>query len=334
MQLNFWCEFLAYEEIVKKEVLGMLKKYNVGIYLMVDKTKLKNLPKVLKIYEQEEIKIGLWPLLPKEDGYWPSERNVELVSLFLDEIFKHCRANNVRINEIILDLETPIYLMHGPPKGINREVLARGAERIKRNTNKVRFKKAKKQFKKIIDKIHHEGTKAKATVTDFILEDLGLITGNAVQDFQEAPVFGLGWDEIILGCYNSDLKHSLKIFSHSDLTYALYRLANKAQKKLGLKVSYSLGIIDPTGKSGVEPVASFKTIETLAPDIQVVLAAGIDRATIYNLEGLLKFPHPEQKLEKLLSLTPRIPQFSPGALLYLATRKISCWLLNLYQFLK
>lgn len=334
MQLNFWSEFLRYEEIIKKEVLEMLKKHKVGIYLMVDKMKLDRLSEVLKVCKQEGIRIGLWPLLPKEDGYWPSEQNAELVSLFLDEIFKHCQANNVRINEIVLDLEAPMYQIHTLPNKVNREFLIRGTERIKKNMDRLRFGKAEKQFQKVIDKIHLEKAKALVTITDFVLEDLGLITKNAAQDFLEAPVFNLDWDEIILGCYSSVIQSSLKIFSYSDLTYALYQLASKAKKKLGSKASYSLGLIDPTGKSGVDPVPSFKTIEKLYPDIQAILSSGMDKVTIYSLEGLLKFPHPEEELEKLLTLTPQTPKFSPGASLYLAGRKISCWLLNLYQFLK
>lgn len=334
MQLNFWCEALPYEEILKMEVLEMLKKHKVGIYLMVDKTKLDRLPEVLRIYEQEGIKIGLWPLLAREDGYWPSEQNVELVWSLLNEIFKHCRTNKVKINEVVLDLEAPMYQIHGLPDKINGEILTRGAERIKRNINKIRFEKARKQFQEIIDKIHQKRAKVLVTVTDFVLEDLELITKNAAQDFLEAPVFGLGWDEIILGCYNSVIQSSLKIFSYSDLTYALYCLAKKAKKKLGKNVSYSLGLIDSAGKSGVEPVSSFKTVDKLFPDIGAVLASGMDKITIYSLDGLLNFLQPEQELKKLLSQTPQTPQFSPGAPIYLATRKISQWLLHLYQSLK
>ncbi len=321
MQLTFCAEFLDYQELLRDEVIKLIKRYNLKICLAVGKKKLKKALPLLKRFQKEGIEFILWPVLAWEGDYWPSERNIEEFSLLLDGMLNALKKEKIRVKEIAVDLEPSrrqlVSIQRGNPAGWKYAYLL-AKTRVKENMNIGRYWQAIKKLNKLIERLHSCGIKVITSCSsDFVLEDLWLFGGNAVQDFQEAPLFKVNWDEINIQFYNSAIQGYLNILSQKTLTRTLYDLANWAKRKLKTDFSLALGTIDLEDKTSW---VNYKSAEEFLPDIQAALAAGVEEILIYSLDGLLRLKKPNEVLDKLFAQKPKIPPLTFGSIAYRITR--------------
>jgi hypothetical protein len=322
-EFTFYTEFLDYQRLAQPEVIELLKKYEIKLCIATDEEKLLQLIPLLKKYQRENIEFSIWPLLAKEDGYWPSERNVNKLDLLLDKIFKMAYENDIKIKEIVIDLEPPqLYNLSSSPMSASG-ILAWAKQVANQNLNRKKFKKSLIEYQKIIEKIHQHKARAVATTLNFVLEEVGNPQVNAFQDFLEAPVFGLNWDVIDFQYYTSKMVGFKILFwriSYRDLNRALYSLAKRAKAHLSCEISFSLGIFYPQSE-----------IKYLISDIEALLGAGIEKIAVYSLDGILQFDEPEKVLEKIFQAEPKIPPLRLGSSLFIVSRKLAWLLLRFKQ---
>ncbi len=322
MQLAFCAEYLDYQELLKDEVIELIKRYDLKIWLAVGKKKLKKALPLLERFQKEKIEFVFWPVLSLEGDYWPSERNIEEFSLLLDEMLTTFKKEKIRVKEIAVDLEPPrkqlLSSLKDTPPTSWKYVYLKTKARVKENMNIGRYWQAIRKFNELIEKLHSRKIKVTASCSsDLVLEDLWLLGGNAFQDFQEAPLFKVNWDEINIQFYNSATHGYLKILSQKAFTRTLYDLTNRIKRKLKTKISLGLGILEPEDNAAY---TSFKNPEEILPDIQTALAAGVEEILIYSLDGLLKFKRPNKVLDKLFTQKPKIPPLTFGSVAYRITR--------------
>ena len=75
-----WSEWTPYHDLSKK--MDILKTTNTRLHLAIKKDELneENFQKLivfLKKAEAEGVNYWLWPLLSKEEGYWPNQWNIK-----------------------------------------------------------------------------------------------------------------------------------------------------------------------------------------------------------------------------------------------------------------
>jgi len=323
MKIAFYAEFLKLEELQKKEVVDLLEKYQLKLYIATSQEMLSSLAPILKEYQNRGIEFSLWPVLSEEDGYWVQERNLRKFSQFLDRIFEWAKENRIEVKEILVDLEPKQLKELAKKKGTSGDFLRWARKTAKENIDKRRFEKSKEICREIIEKIHSHQARATVTLSNFALEEIGFSGSTAAQDFLEAPVFGLPWDRIDFQCYNSHILERSS-FSHQDLTRTLYSLTVRAKKYYPGDLSFSVGLLDPEGFSSQE----------LLIDIEAVLAGGVSKVNVYSLDGLLKFPEPEKEIQKIFQAKPKRPKLTLGAAWFIFWRKVGWFYLRGRQFLR
>lgn len=305
MKLRVWAEYFTPEEAIRKNVIELLKKYNVNLCIATPYGCLnKEWADFLRIYQDEGIEVTLWLLLSDELGYWPSERNVEDFSKYIESVFEFAKTYNVRIPCIAVDLETPIYQA-------NTILRANGLKKIpallrvyKENKNKKRFDYATKKYSELLDKIHQNNAKTIVAAMHWVMEDVA-VGGTKLQDIMETPITTVDWDVISLMIYNSMFVGYTKgLINFADAHYLLYNYSKEAKEKFGERASVSLGVTY-IGKLGDEPY--YEEPSFMTGDVQAVKSAGINDIAIYNLEGILKSEKPEEWFELVLNTEPKIP---------------------------
>jgi hypothetical protein len=317
MKLRVWAEYFTPLDAMKKEVRELLKKYNVNLCIATPYGCLnEEWANFLKTYQEEKIEVTLWLLLSDELGYWPSERNVDEFSEYIDSIFEFAKKYNIQIPCIAIDLETPIYQA-------NKILSEKGFKKIftllkiyRENKNRERFYYATKKYSEILEKIHRNNTTTIVAAIPWIIEDV-VAKNIKIQDILETPVTEVDWDVISFMIYNSMfVGYSKGFLSFEDARYLLYLYAKKAKENFKERAGISVGVTS-IGKLGNEPY--YETPGLLKPDIEVVKSAGIEDIAIYNLEGILKSKNPEEWFEIVINATPKIP---PSTLKIKILRKI------------
>jgi len=322
LEISFYAEFLPAQELLKKEVMELLDKYQIHLYIAISEEKMAALTPVLKEYQRRNIEYSLWPVMSKEDGYWVQERNLKKFSQFLDRIFEWAKENKIEIREVLIDFEPKQFFELVDVENFG-DFLFWARKTARENIGKSKFEQSKQVVRQeIIEKIRSRGIKVTATFSNFGLEEIkGFST--AAQDFLEAPVFGLPWDRIDFQCYNFPIL-ARSSFTHPDLARVLYSLTERARKYCHTEISFSVGLLSPQEFSSEEVIV----------DIGAVLAAGVYRVNIYSLDGLLEFTEPEKEIERILQARPEKPPLTIGATWLIFLRKMGWFYLRSLQFLK
>lgn len=309
MKLRVWAEYLPLDVAVREDVISLLKKYDVNLAIATPYGCLNNeWANFLKLYQDNGCEVALWLLLPDDLGYWPSERNADEFSKYLDEVFKFAKLHNLKIPWIAVDLEMPIYqgerVLRAKtlPKKIKELIKIR-----KENKDLKRFQIATRKYSEIQDKINNFGAKTLVAAHHFVLDDLA-VGGLRLQDIMETPVSVVKWDVVSFMIYNSmNVGYSKGLISFSDAQYILYRYAKDAKKYFGESASISLGVTY-VGKLGDEPY--YEEPHKMIPDIEATKAAKINDIAIYNLEGILRAKNPADWFEVVLNTPPKVPHMT------------------------
>jgi hypothetical protein len=288
MPLRVWSEFLGFDELRSPAVLGLLRRFQVNLCLQV--TAFEGLASVLRDYDDTSI----WLLLPKEQGYWPSERNAELFASRVDELLRWADREQVRMPWLAVDLERPLWQAklldgaHGAGKLLAQTRVAAA------NLNRRRFARAQAIYRNMAEGAHHSGLKLLCAAHEYILDDL-VAGASLMQDLHEAPVLAVPWDAISVMLYTS---------LGCDRRW-LYEVARDLRLRLADSVAGASIGLTGVGVLGSEP--HYVGPAELAPDVAALKAAGVDDLAIYNLEGILDSGNPEAWFEMVLNTPPAVP---------------------------
>ena len=109
MRIRSWAEFLPVEEAMADATVDLLRRFDVQLCLSVQHgANDSRLARLLKIYADAGLEVALWLLLPKAEGYWPSERNHAAFKAHLEAVFAWADRERVRVPWIAVDLELPL----------------------------------------------------------------------------------------------------------------------------------------------------------------------------------------------------------------------------------
>lgn len=290
---------------MEEEVINIFKEFDVCLNIAVPYGSLgENFSRLLRRYEEEDVEVCLWLLLPFELGYWPSEVNVQEFSSYIDEVFNWADEEDLFVPWIGVDLETPIYQLYDLWKKPFFEKFPAALRLGFSNLNEDRFDDAVVGFNSVLDKIHAYGAKTLTAVDPVVIND-GVMENNFIQDLMEVPIFDVEWDRVSFMIYTSMLSgYSRGLISRKDSTYLLYNYLTDAKEILSDRAAVSVGLTG-IGVIGNEP--HYSEPESLKPDIEAALAAGIKDLSIFSIEGILNKENPKTWFEMIKNSKPKKP---------------------------
>jgi hypothetical protein len=306
--LRFWEESLAPPDIVKK-ALPLLEEFSAGVAIAMYPVSLtrKNVNALRKLKEAG-IEITFWPLMEKEHGYFPSERNTTVYTSIVRQLLEWARKNDVVPDILAFDLEMPIQQMHKVLSAPNafaklRNVVASTRE----NLDRERYYRAKDKLAGLNAEIQDQGIRTLTAVLPWVSLEM---EGDAelLQDMSETPASGIGWDVISPMLYVSMLEGmSGGAITKRDANWLVYDNCRHLREKFGGRAGVSLGL---TGGGVLEDEPVLDEPADLTVGISAALAAGIRDISVYSLEGILRRKEPRLWLKAIRASQPAIPERS------------------------
>lgn len=234
------------------------------------------------------VRLFLWPLARKKDGYWLSERNVKLFQAGLEHFCDHAARRGVPLPGFIHDIELPWKQSMWFTEALKRPLtmpIALGRALIT-NRNPLRFRAASRSMTDMLDMLRPRTETSYTAVIPFCMEDLAA-GGFVLQDALETPVFSVPWDHYNLMIYNSYLPvHYSFMVSRKSASRLLFEYVSELREARGDAACVTLGStwegIIPGNKELI-----FRTPDDLRPDIAAAKAAGATTMWLYCLEGVL-----------------------------------------------
>jgi len=311
MIVRVWAEYLAPKDALNRKVIRLLKKYNIGLNMAFPEGSFnKEYAKLFGDYEQAGVTTTVWPLLSDAAGYWANERNAKEFSDYVLSIYDWADKNKFSIPWLAVDLELPHRQTVGLKETRGRELIRRAVELYRENRNPGRFHDASNAYSRLAEAIHARGAKIITAAAPFAADDIKS-GGTAFQDFMETPISTVHWDVISFMIYTSMMAGYFgSVFSRRGACRYLYSVMSDMKEALWNRAAVSIGVTY-TGKLGDEPY--YETPQELLPDMQAAKAALIEDISIYNLEGILRSPRPEEWFETLIGCEARAPEPDPRA---------------------
>jgi hypothetical protein len=238
---------------------------------------------------------GVWPLLGREAGYWPSERDPGRFVARVEALLGRGPAPPW----LLVDLEPPLAEM----KALSGPARVPGL--VFRNLSPRRYRAARAELGALADRLRGRGTRTFACAAPLAGGDFAG-GGGFWQDAWESPLVGVGWDAVGLMVYTTLLAtRSGPLLDEAAARRFAFLAARATARRFGAGAAALVGLV---GGGILEDEAEYDDPEQLRLDVAAVRAAGIDDVVLYSLEGVLAKPRPEVWLEALaqpVALEPR-----------------------------
>lgn len=315
-RLQAWCETMAPADLLEPSVVALLKRFQVRLNLALFEHQVgADLERLLKTYHDEGLDVALWLLLPKDQGYWPNERNAADFHRYALRLLQWARSRQLPIPWVAVDLEPPIQqadrllALRGKPLFFYWALLST----VRENRNPQRLRRGYARFERTLKLLHEHGARVQAAVFAYIVEDF-VVGTNYFQDVTESPLVGLPWDAYSFMFYTTLLAREMPTFSRAEARAYAYICMKDACRILGPQAELSVGLTGSAGFLGEEP--TYSDPDDLARDIACGAAAGVGTFAIYNLEGILKKRPSERWFAKALRVRAKAPRVPLKAILF------------------
>ncbi len=288
--IRVWCEHLPLEELTRPAALDLLAAEGVHPIVAVrPDTDPALLARVIHAVGARELEVGIWPLLGREEGYWPSERNVTGWSATTLEWLDELEARDARPAWLAVDLEPPL---DQTSRLLRRtlDVPVAALEFGRQNLDLARYRIAEREFQALADEVRRRGVRSLGITLPMAAHDLR--DGEPLwQDVLETPWSDVGWDLNGIMAYGSIVSGaSAGLLSYADARAIHQHLLQRLAAHYRAKSHVSLGVTG-VGVFGDEP--TWADPEELRLDASAALAAGVTDIGVFCLEGILSRTTPE-----------------------------------------
>jgi len=272
--------------------LPLLKQTNTALMLGVypDDIGSAKLLTLLNQASREGVMVKLWPMLPKNEGVWPNEDNVDSFSQEVKNLISWLNTNNIKNKWLIFDMEPPyaltISMSTAAKSGNGFSALSILIAYMSPTT----YNYAYRGFEDLIQYVHKNGWKVEAVTYPLVLDDLVAGSSN-LQMLFHIPIHGLDWDLVSFMVYQSSIKELLgKDYGSSII--ASY--SSDAHRFYGNNAVVALGVI---GNDPISGIPGYTDTAGLFNDISAALGEGISHIEIYSLGEILSQSDPPAWLE-------------------------------------
>ncbi|MFB6375739.1 MAG: hypothetical protein ABEN55_22110 [Bradymonadaceae bacterium] len=307
MMLRVWCEHLDYADARRPETLDVLEQGALSPLVAVrpdaDRVELAEL---IDAVQDRDLEIGVWPLVAKEIGYWPSVRNASRFADYLFELLGDLDDRGARPDWVAFDFEPPFQpddTFGASFRRAFRRALGHLVDPEPADREPTPFDRALATFREAVERLNDEGIGTLGVATPTVVGDLG--RGLDWQRSLETPWSPLPWDRAGIMAYGSMIAgYSQGLLDYADARAAHYQFLRRVHGTFGEKAHVSVGITG-TGVYGDEPY--YADPEELTRDIAAARAAGVEDIAVFCLEGILQKERPGQWVDAMTEVEPAIP---------------------------
>jgi len=348
-QLVVTAEYMTIEELLDPKVIRLAKEHNLLVAPCIWPEDLgEELDHLMDVYEANGLQVIFWPQLSRDHCLYLNKEYAEEYLAYLDAIYAWADKYNHHIDAMIVDIEPPDcqpgsnlgpFCGEEAKKDPHREELCELIRpmmeeqtfgRILKAMGKRSFEESIPKFQAVLDKLHEHGTIAISTAMDYAAVDLA-INRPVLQDLAGGPSLLIDWDVYSFMNFGSANYGALKKigFSQNDVRYLSYLLSKVIYKHYGTKVGMSIGQTIPG--EGHAPI--YTEPEPLGLDASAIKSAGVIHFAIYDLQGIVDKPNPEEWILAVKDAPPQKPRFSLKAVSLWNSIKLGAWILQAYRVL-
>jgi hypothetical protein len=281
-----WSEFLDDEEV--RAQLPLLVEEKADLYLAIPAARIGDAALAELIGDADEAGVGVraWLLLSEEDGYWPNEHNLAAMRAATTAFAEWRDEAALPVEWVIFDMEMSIERTRAIAATIEDDGPLAGLTMILDGEDAEAFATHREELATVVGDLQARGLRVMCVTYPTILDD-GDDGDDQIQDRMDVPVVGVPWDEASFMVYQS-LIHDLSGSWHGPDVIESY--ARTANELFAEAASVALGIV---GTAAVDPVdAPYPDEATLLADVAAARAGGVDRVSVYSLDGVLEQADP------------------------------------------
>lgn len=275
-QFAVWSEFTPYQDLIP--VLPELKESGVSLNLAIHESSYKetSLYDLLKAADIVGVEVRAWPLLEKSKGYWPNKWNLPQFRDYCLGFVEECKQHGVSVPWVILDLEPHIGLLLELEELLKGKKFLKARRLILKWGRRIDLESSLMEMAKLIEELHGLGKKVQAVTMPMVLDDSNM----KLQHNLGIPISGLPWDEVSFMVYRPYFwDHIPGLSAEVVKSYGL-----GARMEFGEKASLAIG---PIGSPMVTKSKNFyRGPQGVHADISAANAAGINRFSLFSLEGI------------------------------------------------
>lgn len=296
-----WSEFLTDDEI--RGQLPFLVAENADLYLAIPRARIGDAALATLIQDAHAAGVGVraWLLLAEEDGYWPNEHNVAAMRAATMAFADWRDEEALPVDWVVFDMEMSLARTRAVADTIENDGPLAGLTALLDGEDPVAFAAHQEALTALVRDLQARGLRVMSVTYQTILDDPA--DGDAqIQDRMDVPVLDVPWDEASFMVYQS-LIYDLSGSWHGPDVIESY--ARTARDLFGASAAVALGIV---GSASVNPVeAPYPDAPTLLADLAAARAGGIERVSVYSLDGVLQQDDPGAWLDATRSAATPAP---------------------------
>ncbi len=294
--LAVWSETLAYPQIAAE--LPTLAEFNADLYLAIRPIDLNDsLWSLLRAASDHGVAVRPWLLMPDE-GVWLNENNIAAFADFAHHFLDQAAAAGVPIDWLIFDIEPPFDLAESLSADSN-DPLALIAQLVEQ-ADAAAFASATAELQNLVAGLQGRNVRVMAVILPWIVDDL-LDGDNDLQDLFNTPFADVPWDEVSVIVYRPTLG---ELFGVPLPPEFVGRYADDARRLFGERASLALGNV---GTPGLLVAPGYEDPPPLLADTAAAALAGVDRVSVYSLEGMIEQGGLRRWLLALTTPPPLLP---------------------------
>jgi hypothetical protein len=279
--LAVWSEFLPFA--VVEAQLPALKARGCMLFVAIKPEHIGS-PALLSLWraaKAQGVPIRPWLLLAPGAGYWANKWNASQVRahvhLFLDDL----KSNGLSTEWVTLDVEPPATLTKQLGTSLSHFDLVAARRALVDSSHSASLFEARASYQQLVDELHQAGVKLHAVTSSSVLDepDSGQYR---MQSALGTPIEGVAWDEVTFMAYRPEFEKLVGGLG-ADL---VYRYAIDAKRMFGDRAGMDVGEVGSPGYPVPSP--GYTDPAQLQADLAAVRAAGIGRADIYSLDGMVQ----------------------------------------------
>lgn len=309
MRRRIWCELLPPEQLGEDTTIALLEKYRVEpIVALPPVRQTEAMFAALAKLGARGIKLGLWPLLDDEDGYWPSLHNAEKFADRVAQLLPVLSERKIDVSTMAFDLEPPLEVMRAFMNGgLPQKARAMAAGLV--DLVRVAQPKGAHVLPAIEAELKRRGIETFAAAMPTLILDLASRSVFWERVFQ-TPLARADWSVVSPMLYSTLIAEHLPSKNAGTARDLVYQFSKMLVGAVGTeRASVSLGLVT-TGKFGNEPY--YDSPEALRLDVEAARAGGVDDLALFSLEGVLSRGAPEDWLEPFTRAEAKAPDGSRG----------------------
>lgn len=280
INMGVWSEWTPPADLVQD--LPVLKERSLRLHAAVHlgpehSNGLYGLELLLREAKTMNVEVWLWPLLPKEGGYWLNQWNAETYTNQVRALVEGLHQEGLEFAGVSMDLEPPPEALEELLQNASRLQFKKLIETGKKLQDEEKFELAKSEIRRLAEWLHIRGVKTHLVTTSLLLTS---DPDDSLERSLGIPVVAEAFDHLSFMSYRSEFERILGRMN----ARSVYEHGLRARMRYGEKAGIDLGVVGDIDFP--HPVRGYRNPKRLLQDLEALQAAGIERAQIYCWEGM------------------------------------------------